>query len=313
MRMADGSIRERFTRAMDALVADIARDRAVLAAILCGSLSHDTVWARSDIDLVLVTVDHRKIKQASVTLDADGHNVHAWLMPRAEFRRLCEGAVAHSFLHSFLAKGRLLYSHDDSLADLLRGLTRRGTRDTRVQLLQAASAVVGPLYKARKWLVTRQDLDYTALWLLYTATSLAKIEVIDAGLLVDREALPQAQKINPDFFAIVYSDLLNTPKAQASVEAALAAAEQYIASRATRLFAPVLDYLREVGDTRSCTDLDDYFKQHFDIDHVVSACEYLADQRLIGKGSAPMRLTIQSTVAVQELAFFHLFEPGDDY
>ena len=35
-------------------------DRSILAAILCGSLSHDTVWARSDIDLVLVTVDDRK-------------------------------------------------------------------------------------------------------------------------------------------------------------------------------------------------------------------------------------------------------------
>jgi hypothetical protein len=34
-------------------------DRSIVAAILCGSLSHDTVWAKSDIDLVLVTIDDK--------------------------------------------------------------------------------------------------------------------------------------------------------------------------------------------------------------------------------------------------------------
>ena len=38
-------------------------DRSVLAAILCGSLSHDTVWAKSDIDLALVTIDDKKVEQ----------------------------------------------------------------------------------------------------------------------------------------------------------------------------------------------------------------------------------------------------------
>ena len=35
-----------------------------------------------------------------------------------------------------------------------------------------------PLYKAHKFLDTRGDLDYTALWILYAATPLAQIEVI---------------------------------------------------------------------------------------------------------------------------------------
>lgn len=307
------AVRDQFTRALDALVADIRRDRSVLAAILCGSLSHDTVWTRSDIDLVLVTIDHQKIRASSASLDADGANVHAWLVPRAEFRRLCEGAVAHSFVHSFLTKGRLLYTHDQSIADLFLGLAQRGARDARVQLLRAATNALGPLYKARKWLVTRGDLDYTALWLLYSASALADIEIIDAGQLVDRESLPQARRINPAFFDTVYTALLNTPKTLAGVEAALASAEAYVAARAPRVFAPLLDYLQEVGDTRSCTDLDDHFKKHFDIDHVSLACEYLADQGLLGKGSVPVKLTTQSTVSVPELAFFHLSPHEDVY
>ena len=36
-----------------------------------------------------------------------------------------------------------------------------------------------PIDKAHKWFVTRGDLDYTALWILYAATPLARIEVIE--------------------------------------------------------------------------------------------------------------------------------------
>jgi len=49
-------VHQAFTRALDALVAQIRQDRTILAAILCGSLAHDTVWARSDIDLVEAAV-----------------------------------------------------------------------------------------------------------------------------------------------------------------------------------------------------------------------------------------------------------------
>ncbi|HTK50386.1 MAG TPA: hypothetical protein VL308_00795, partial [Gemmatimonadaceae bacterium] len=52
---------QRFRAALEALVEQIREDRAILAAILCGSLSHDMVWARSDIDLVLITIDDKKI------------------------------------------------------------------------------------------------------------------------------------------------------------------------------------------------------------------------------------------------------------
>ena len=59
--MAKSSAHGTFTAALDALVAQVKRDRSILAAILCGSLSHDTVWEKSDIDLVLVTVDDKKV------------------------------------------------------------------------------------------------------------------------------------------------------------------------------------------------------------------------------------------------------------
>lgn len=300
------AIQERFSAAFDGLIAQIKDDRSILAAILCGSLSHDTVWSRSDIDLVLVTVDDRKVEAGERALYADGLNVHALLMPRADFRKAVQGSVQNTFLHSFLAKGRVVYSHDPSLEELWASLRELGERDLRVQLLSAATHALAPLYKAHKWLLTRGDLDYTALYILYAATPLAKLEVIGARQLADREVIPQAMQLNPGLFKRIYSDLLNSAKTRETVQAALDAIDGYLAQRAATLFAPVLEHLREVGEARSATEIEDHFKRNLGLEGVTAACEYLADQGWIGKASTAVQLTKRSNKSVEELAFFHL-------
>lgn len=312
-KSAPADIERKFQAALDALIDPIKRDRSILAAVLCGSLSHDKVWSKSDIDLLLVTIDDKKALKSSLSLYADGINVHAFLMPRAEFRKSVEGAIRNSFHHSLIAKGRLLYSHDESIAQICDRLHVIGERDTQLQLLAAACHALPALYKAHKWFLTRGDLEYTALWILYTANALAKVEVIGARLLADREVLPQAMKLNPGFFKIVYTDLLNAKKTTKSVQTALAAVDDYLVARTEELFGPLIDHLREVGDARSATDIDDHFSRNFGIECVTGACEYLADRGIFGKAALPAQLTKRSNVNVEELAFFYAGGPPDAY
>src|SRR5262245_3747695 len=238
--MPDVSVPQAFAAALDGLIRQTRKDSSILAAILCGSLSHDTVWSRSDIDLVFVTVDDRKVTAGDIPLYADGVNVHALLVPRAEFRRMVEGSLHGSFLHSFFAKGRLLYTHDPTIETLFGRLATRGRRDTTILMLHAATAVLPSLYKARKWFDTRGDLAYTALWILMTAVPVARMEVIAAGLLPDREVVPQAATLNPDLFETIYTGLLQNGTTKAAVEQALDTVEGYMKTRAAEVFAPVL-------------------------------------------------------------------------
>jgi hypothetical protein len=309
--MDEPSLREQFTAALDSVIEQAKADRTVLAALLCGSLSHDSVWEKSDIDLVFVTVDEGRVERDGVSLNADGRNIHAILMPRAEFRKAVEGVLRNSFVHSFLAKGRLLFTHDPTIAALCERLQDIGARDSQLQLLRAAIHALPSVYKAHKWFVTRRDLDYTALWILYAATPLAQAEVFGRRLLADREVLPQALALNPAFFSLVYTDLLNLKKTPARIEAALAAIDRYLEELTPRAFAPVLDYLREAGEPRSARELEHHFSRNFSVGGVTTACEYLADHGRIGKASTPVHLTKQSKVSLQELAFFSL-EPPDD-
>ena len=301
-------VKERFTAALDALVEHVKADRSILAAILCGSLSHDTVWAKSDIDLVFVTIDDKKVEDSDLSINADHINVHAILIPRTPFRKLVDGSLDNSFIHSLLAKGRLLYTHDDTIADLCARLKSIGERDTKLQLLRAATHALACIYKAHKWFLTRGDLEYTALWILYAATPLAQVEVIGRGLLADREVIPQAAVLNPSFFKTIYTDLLNAPKTAQSVQAALEAVDRYVAERTATLFSPIIDHLEEVGEARSCRDIEDHFKKNLGVTGVTTACEYLADRGIIGKASMPAKLTRKSNLDVQELAFFYMSE-----
>jgi len=306
-------IQQKFTDALEELVAEVKKDKSVLAAVLCGSLSHDAVWAKSDIDLLLVTADDRKAESSMVALYSNGVNIHALLMSRTEFRQIAEGALRNSFMHSFLTKGRVLYTHDSTITDLCARLQHIGERDTQVQLLRAGIQALGPVDKAHKWMITRGDLDYSALWILHAANALARIEIIGARRLTDREVIPQAMQLNPTFFKIVYSDLLNTKKTVKNVQAALDAMDAYLAERATALFGLVIDYLRETGDTRSASDLEAHFTRNFDVQGVTVACEYLSDHGFIHKVSTPLQLTKRSNISVQEMAFVYRQKAKKDY
>lgn len=311
--MSASSDPERFQRALDQLVAKVQTDRAILAALLCGSLAHDTVWARSDIDLVLITIDDKLVEQSQFALDANGINVHASLLPRARFKRLADGAMTHSFMHSLLSKGRLLFTHDDSIPPLLERMKTLGGRDTQILLLGAATEALACLYKARKWLLTRHDANYSALWVLAAASPLARIEVMSRGQLADREVLPRALELNTPLFSRLYTQMLNEPKTEASVDAALKAADEYLLARTPSFSAPIVAWLTEAREARSVSELDAHFSRTMGVENVSGACEYLADQGIIGRASVTARLTKKSTADVQELAFYALTPPPTEF
>ena len=299
------SARERFEAALDTLIEQVRQDRHILAAILCGSLSHDDVYDKSDIDLVLVCTDDKKTKGHSVSLVVDDINIHASITPRGDFKKAVEGAARNSFEHSLYAKSRLLFTEDPTIESLYEEIHRLGSRDTDMQLLRSASMVVYNLYKARKWYELRGDLELTSLWLLYAATPLAQIEAGLEGEIIGREVIPQGQRLNPELFRIVYTDLLNKKKTKKSMGTALETAEAYIQAKARRLFKPVLEYLEAEGAECSATAIEHHFSRNSGISGAVMACEYLSDIGLIDKVSTPVRLTTRSQLEVDELAFFY--------
>ena len=296
---------ERFHTALDTLVEEIKEDHHILAVILCGSLSYDEVWEKSDIDLHVISTDDRKNNLRTLALSYDDINIHTSIQTRSEFKRELDASLRNSFGHSLFAHAKLLFSRDPTIDDMLTNLQKFGRYDLQLQVMSSASMALYGWYKARKWFEIKDDLPYTKTWILQMARSLAEVEVSRANELVDREALVRALELNPDLYKPMYTDLFSGPTDRERVGNALDMFETWVAEHTHELFSPILDYLKSTGgEPQSVTQITHYFRRNYNVDHVLIACEWLSDLGVIEKASTPVKLTVQSQVEVEELAFF---------
>ncbi|MBC8076094.1 MAG: hypothetical protein H7Y32_08475, partial [Chloroflexales bacterium] len=217
---------ERYKAALDAFVAKVRQDPYVIAAILCGSLSHDRVWHRSDIDMVLVGRDEKRPVREYALIE-DNINIHAIMFSRSRFKQILERSVQSSFFHSYMAKSTLLYTTDESLRDYYADITRLGAADRDIALLAVAAQIAPMLTKAEKWLYAKHDPAYSYLWVMYMLSYLAQIEVLLNNEITGREVVQQAMKYNQAFFNAIYFDLLDKPKDAPTVTRVLDAINKY--------------------------------------------------------------------------------------
>ena len=312
------ALRHRYEEAVASLVARLQEDRTIIAAILYGSLAYDDVWEKSDVDMLVVSTEERR-GERHFALVEDGINVHVGVLPRSGFKAWLERSLQGSWAQSILARSRLLFSRDPTLAAYYDDATHLGEQDRAMGLLGAATWTLAPLTKAAKWYHVRGDLDYTFVWLMYSLQQLATVEVLLHGQVPGREVIPLALKLNPAFFRRVYPDLIHGPKDRATLGAALAAMEGYLVERIPVLFGPVLAYLQQAGGVRAASELNEHFARRAGHSDLSFAYEWLADQGVIQKVSAAVRLTEKSRVDMAEAAYYYdagdqgdSDRPGDD-
>jgi uncharacterized protein len=292
-----------FTAALDSFVEKVKQDRYVIAAILFGSLSHDTVWRKSDIDIILVGRDERPITHLSLV--ENGVSIHAIMYPRSKFKQAIEGSLHGSFFHSSFALSTLLFTTDESIRAYYQDVRRVGSHDRQMRLMTAGSWAVAMTAKAEKWLVTRGDVAYSFLYVTRTLEPLATIEVLLHDELTTREVVPHAARLNPALFDRLYTDFIQEPKDAAAVQRALDLINAYLADRADVLFGPILAYLRQEGGSRTTTELCHYFANHLESDMLIPAFEWLADRGTLQKVPSPVRLHPRSQVVLDEAAYYY--------
>src|SRR5262249_51443315 len=113
----------RFKTALNQLIDRIAEDRYVLAIVLVGSLSKETIWHRESLGLWIIEADGVSRRLPSDGNDErifrilveNGINVHAEVIPRSRFKKMVEGASRTAFSCNFFAKREIVYSKDKSI------------------------------------------------------------------------------------------------------------------------------------------------------------------------------------------------------
>ena len=123
---------------------------------------------------VLVSRDEKPFRQ--LHLVENGVNIQAEILSRNQLRRSIEGSLQGTMSHSWFALSTLIYTTDESIRELYQNAQTIGSRDRQLRLMLSGSELIYHVAKAEKWLVTRQDLSYSFLWIMYAIKSLAEIE-----------------------------------------------------------------------------------------------------------------------------------------
>ena len=305
MMESQAAVEKRYHDALDSLVTKVKKDRNIIAAILCGSMSYDQVWDKSDIDLLLVQREG-KGDPRGYTLSENDVNIHAEIVPRSQLRRWQEAALQGSFDHSFFSRSTLLFCSDESVKTWYQNANLHdiGARDKALQLLVVATGLLPRLKYAEKQFYVNRDFNYSFLSILRTVESLARIEVILNDEVPSREVIQPALEYNPGFFQVTYSDLINCEKNEKVIQNALDTINAYLDEKLF-IFQPVLDFLAEADGSRSTTELNSYFQKKVGDNRLDAAYEWLAQKGIIQQVSTPVKFTLKSQVEMEEAAYYY--------
>jgi uncharacterized protein len=304
---------KRFDAALSQFIERLGGDRYVLAVVLVGSLSTETIWHRESLGLWIIEADgvsrrllsDGKDERIFRILVENGINIHAEVIPRSRFKQMVEGASRTAFSCNFFAERAIVYSKDPSIESWFKKANSLAVKDQERELLTFSTWTIHAQRHARKRLDIKGDLELAAQETLGAAHSVAHTEIIRRGEVWEQDVIYRAIEGAPDLFQTIYLDVLAKRKNRRVLEAALDAIDGYLDKHYQAHLKPLLAYLKKQNRVVPLSEIGDNFAySQLHPWHLESACEWLERKGLLEKLSAPFKLTKRSQQRVEEPAYF---------
>ena len=295
-------LKERYLAAVDSFVEKVKIDPNVIAVIVSGSLAYDVLWEKSDIDMSVVVRD-QVLKNTSYSIIENGIIINVHLSTRSEFRRGLEGSIGGSFFQSYMAKGMVVYSTDDSLIEFFEDIKVVGRDDMALSALLIAAELLGTLEKVEKWLTARKDPLYAQYYLLKSAESVARMELCIAGQPIGRDAIQKALALNPDAITPFYQDAMSRLFSEEEIWQGIKRLDSYLEQHLPTITKPVLSFMAD-QEIKTGTLIGKHFRTdpHF----IVHVFDYLVEKGVIERVSQTIRITPKGKQVHEELGYLYI-------
>lgn len=302
----------RFQGALDQLIARVSEDRYVLAIVLVGRLSEETVWKRESLRLWIIEADgvSRRLRSDGNDerifriLVEDGVNIHAEVIPRSRFKQMVEGASRTAFSCNFFAERQIVYCADVSIECWFKQANTVAIKDQERELLTFSTWTIHAVRHARRRLEIKNDLELARQEILGAAFSVAYTEIVRMGKVWEQDVIYRAIDANPELFQVIYLDVLSPRKSRKALTTALDRIDQYLQEHYKSHLKPLLNYLKKQNRIVPLSEISDHFAfSEVYPWHLESACEWLERQGHLQKLSAPFKLTKRSLEQVEEPAY----------
>jgi len=296
-------IREHYENTLNSFVEKVKQDPYVIAVILGGSLAYYDVGEDSNLDILIVIKDDAKPSSRRTYVE-NGIDIHADIMQRSRFKSVLEGTMQGSMYNSFFSKAKLIYSTDDSIKDYIKDSNYFGQKDRDALLVIEISWAMYNLYKARKFLYIIEDVLGSFYFYAEMMRALATIEVILNKQIPMREIIQQALKLNPSFFEVAFDEACNMEKTKENMDRMIKLCEEYIDERIEVTYKAVLDYLAEVQDFRTHSEIVDAIRVTNRQLEFLNMNE-LAKRGIVLEELIPQRITDKSQPTITEAAYMY--------
>jgi len=298
------ALKERYLSAVQSFIDKVKGDPNVIAVIVCGSLAYDVIWEKSDVDMTVIIRD-QPLKNTSYCITEDDITINVSLRMRSEFKRGLERNLGGSFGQSYYAKGRIMYSTDDSLYDYFEEYKKIGSDDISQSAFRLANYLVSIRDKALKWVTARKDPLYAQYFLLDAAEVIANMELCLMGEPASRESIQKVLAINPEAVTPFYQEAMSHHFSEAEVKSAIEKLDKYLEEHLDIIKKPVLEFMAD-QEIKTITVITKHF--HMEGHMIVEIFEYLAEVGVIEKVSQTIRITPKSKLAVEEIGYLYIPE-----
>lgn len=301
-------LKQKYRAATDSFLEKARTDNNVIAVYIYGSLARGDLWEGSDLDVIVVTKDQRGDRKTVVVVE-DGIVGHADVFSRSAFRRFHERVLRGSPGHHVFTSGKLLWTSDESLHDYYQEVSVIGEHDRELLAMRYAVIAIADMYSVKKSLSCHQDSVYAFIWLLEVIKSLAGVETVLNGHVVEREVIRQALACNPETFKALFTDLIQGEKDLPAMEHILSLVDDYLAERAELIFRPLLAFLKSAGNEHGASEVLRHFTHRLMLqDHdfrLIGGCEWLVEKGYLGSVSSSQKLTNKGREVVDEPAYYY--------
>lgn len=295
-------LRERYMAAVDSFVSKVKDDPNVIAVIVSGSLAYDVIWEKSDIDMTVVIRD-QNLKNDNYCIVEDGITINVYLAQRSGFKRHMEQSIGGSWLHSYMSKGKIVYSTDDSLYEYYEEIKKIGADDMALSMVYLAAELIENRDKCMKWLTARKDPLYAQFFLLLCAEAMVRMEACSHQLTIGRDTIQKAMELNPDAIRPLYTDAMSHHLSEEEILSRIEHVDRYLLEKSEIFKKPVLDFMAD-QQIKTMTLIAKHFRaeSHF----MVGVFEYLAEIGVIEKAAQTIRITPKSRMAVEEIGYIYI-------
>lgn len=300
--MDSSSMKERYVKATDSFVSKVKDDINVIAILVMGSLSYDVVWEKSDVDMTVVVRD-QKMDRKSYCIIEDGITFNVTVVPRTMLKRHFESAIGGSIPQAYLAKGRIVYTKDDTLYDLLDDLKQLGSDDIALSAFTLSSALIDLHQKSEKWLKVKKDLLYAQYYLLKAAEVIAKMELVINGEIPIRESIQKVMEFNPELMKPFYEVPMSHLMTETEIEEGIKKIDAFLEGHLDIISKPVLDLLKD-GEMKTVSMIAAFY--NLEPSYIIEALDYLFEKGVIVKVSQTIRLTPKGKLAVEEIGYLYI-------